>query len=98
MNFGPNMTSMYKDMDKTRKLGSLVFAIDPERFGGLSYVRTSAMAMINQVRTHGDNVKFPGEPEYEKKRNRLKNGLPFTDAMLADFNHWANMLSIDTLS
>lgn len=98
MNFGPNMTSMYKHLDKKRKLGSLVFAIDPERFGGVDYVRNAAMAMIGQVKTHGDNVLFPGEPEYKKKRDRLKNGLPFTDALLADFNNWAKTLGIDPLS
>jgi ureidoglycolate dehydrogenase (NAD+) len=98
MNYGPNMTSMYRDIDKKRKLGSLVFAIDPERFGGLEFVKNAAMNMINQVKTHGDNVMFPGEPEYQKKKYRIKNGLPFTEALLAEFNLWANKLDITPLS
>jgi len=98
MNYGPNMTSMYKHLDRKRKLGSLVFAIDPERFGGLQYVKDAAMAMISQVKTHGDNVMFPGEPEYQKKKYRLQHGLPFTDALLAEFNLWAMNLNIIPLS
>ena len=97
MNYGPNMTSMYKDIDKKRKLGSLVFAIDPERFGGLEFVKNAAMSMIDQVKTHGDNVMFPGEPEYQKKKYRIANGLPFTEALLAEFNLWANKLDITPL-
>jgi len=98
MNYGPNMTSMYRDIDKKRKLGSLVFAIDPERFGGLEFVKNAAMKMIDQVKTHGDNVMFPGEPEYQKKKYRIENGLPFTEALLAEFNLWANKLDITPLS
>lgn len=98
MNYGPNMTSMYKDLDKKRKLGSLVFAIDPERFGGSEYVKNAAMSMIDQIKTVEDNVKFPGEPEYQKRRYRLDKGLPFTDALLKEFNFWAAELDIATLS
>ncbi len=98
MNFGPNMTSMYNDIDKKRHLGSLVFAIDPERFGGTEYVKKAAMAMIDQVKTHGENVMFPGEPEYLKKRYRVLNGLPFTDALLSEFNFWSAELDIAPLS
>jgi ureidoglycolate dehydrogenase (NAD+) len=98
MNFGPNMTSMYKDLGKQRRLGSLVIAIDPEKFGGLAHVRLAATSMINQVKTHGDNVLFPGEPEYIKKKIRMEQGLPFTETLIADFNNWAKRLGIVPLT
>lgn len=94
MNFGPNMTSMYKDVDKKRKLGSLVFAIDPERFGGLEFVKNAAMTMIDQVKSQGDNVMFPGEPEYKKLKERSMSGIPMSDSILADFKNWSNILNI----
>jgi ureidoglycolate dehydrogenase (NAD+) len=94
MNYGPNMTSMYKDINKKRKLGSLVFAIDPERFGGLEFVKNAAMSMIDQVKTHGDNVMFPGEPEYKKLKERSISGIPMSDSILADFKRWSNKLDI----
>ncbi|MCC6182566.1 MAG: Ldh family oxidoreductase [Bacteroidia bacterium] len=94
MNFGPNMTSMYKDLDKQRKLGSLVIAIDPTRFGGKDNFRTMATAMINQVKTHGDNVLFPGQPEYISKEKRTINGIPLSQAIIDDFNKWSDKLQI----
>lgn len=40
------MTSMYKDLHKKRKLGSLVIAIDPARFGGRDTIRAVGTAII----------------------------------------------------
>ena len=97
MNFGPNMTSMYRDLDKKRKLGSLVFAIDPARFGGRDNFRAAATAMIEQVKQHGDNVLFPGQPEYISKAKRMKNGIPISQAILDDFNAWAKKLNAEKL-
>jgi ureidoglycolate dehydrogenase (NAD+) len=97
MNFGPNMTSMYKDLHKKRKLGSLVLAIDPARFGGRDTIRMAGTAIINQVRTHGDNVLFPGQPEYIKKQERLENGIPVSDAVLQDFHNWSVKLGVEPI-
>ena len=97
MNFGPNMTSMYKDLDKQRKLGSLVIAIDPARFGGKNTIKMVGTAIINQVKTHGDNVLFPGQPEYISKSKRIINGIPLSEAIIADFNNWSQKLNIPTL-
>ncbi|MBK9284221.1 MAG: Ldh family oxidoreductase [Sphingobacteriaceae bacterium] len=98
MNFGPNMTSMYQDLDKKRKLGSLVFAIDPARFGGRDNFRAAATAMINQVKTHGEEVLFPGQPEYLNKAVRMKSGIPITQSILDDFNAWAKKLNVDPIA
>lgn len=97
MNFGPNMTSMYKDLDKKRKLGSLVIALDPMRFGGRDHFKESASSIIEQIRHYGKEVLYPGEPEYKTRDTRLEQGIPFTEAMKADFNHWSRILKIDTI-
>lgn len=97
MNYGPNMTSMYKDLHKKRKLGSLVIAIDPERFGGRGVIRTVGTAIINQVRTHGDNVLFPGQLEYMSRKIREEGGIPVSDTILEDFNKWADKLGVAPL-
>lgn len=97
MNYGPNMTSMYRDIDKKRKLGSLVIAIDPARFGGKDMIRTVGTAVINQVRTHGDDVLFPGQPEYRSMKSRLETGIPVSSSILDDFSHWSQKLGITPL-
>jgi ureidoglycolate dehydrogenase (NAD+) len=88
---------MYKDLHKKRKLGSLVLAIDPARFGGRDTIRMAGTAIINQVRTHGDNVLFPGQPEYIKKQERLENGIPVSDAVLQDFHNWSVKLGVEPI-
>lgn len=97
MNFGPNMTSMYKDLNKKRKLGSLVLAIDPARFGGRDTIRAAGTAIINQVKLHGDNVLFPGQPEYMRKKIRIENGIPLSDTVAADFKKWSDKLGAPQL-
>ena len=97
MNSGANMISMYNDMDKKRKLGSLVIAIDPAKFGGRDTLRIVATSIINQVKTHGENVLFPGEPEYINKKKRLQNGIPVSETMLADFKKWSDKLGVKVL-
>jgi len=97
MNFGPNMTSMYNNIDKKRKLGSLVIAIDPARFGGKDTIRIAGSAIINMIKTHEANVLFPGEPEYLHKNNRQKNGIPLSESMVLDFKNWSNKLGVEVL-
>jgi ureidoglycolate dehydrogenase (NAD+) len=97
MNFGPNMTSMYRDLNKKRKLGSLVLAIDPARFGGRDNIRMIGTAIINQVRTHGDNVLFPGQPEYISKKIRQEKGIPISEAIAADYKKWSDKLGLAPL-
>jgi ureidoglycolate dehydrogenase (NAD+) len=94
MNYGPNMTSMYRDIDKKRKLGSLVIAIDPLRFGGKNTVRMVSTALINQLKTHGENVFFPGQPEYISKQKRQESGIPISALIAEDFNKWSDKLGI----
>ena len=97
MAYGPDMTSMYHDMDKQRKLGSLVIAIDPERFGGREYIKAAGSAIITRLKDYGDDVLFPGQPEYIRKEIREKEGIPVSDAVLKDFNDWSHKLGIDPI-
>jgi ureidoglycolate dehydrogenase (NAD+) len=93
MNFGPNMTSMYKDLDKKRKLGSLVIAIDPQRFGGKDKLRNTGTQVIDLVKNFGDNVLFPGQPEYISATIRKQFGIPVTESMREEFDFWSKKLN-----
>ncbi len=98
MNYGPNMTSMYKDLHKKRKLGSLVIAIDPARFGGRDTIRAVGTAIISQVKTHGDNVLFPGQPEYLSRTERMEKGIPVSDTIMTDFKNWSDKLGVTPIA
>ncbi len=97
MNYGPKMTSMYKDLNKKRKLGSLVIALNPDMFGGKETLKFVGTNIINHIRQHGENVLFPGQPEYITKTKREKEGIPMTDALLNEFDVWAEKLNIEKL-
>lgn len=96
-NYGPNIPAMYGHMDQKRKLGSLVLAIDPARFGGKDNIRAVGTRMIEHVKTLGDNVLFPGQPEYLSKERRTVAGIPLTEAMLDDWRNWSAKLGITTV-
>ena len=93
MNFGPKMTSMYKDLDKKRKLGSLVIAIDPQKFGGKDNLRNTGTKVIELVKSFGDNVLFPGQPEYISATTRKQIGIPVTSSMREEFDFWSKKLN-----
>lgn len=97
MNYGPNMTSMYKDLDKKRKLGSLVIAIDPLRFGGKDNFRQVASMMIEQIKQSGDKVLYPGQSEYIVQEDRIKNGIPMSKPLIDEFNIWSDKLGIEKI-
>jgi ureidoglycolate dehydrogenase (NAD+) len=97
MKFGPNLTAMYQDLDVRRELGSLVIALDPERFGGTAFLKAASSAMVSQVKTQGKDVLFPGQPEYASKVKRLAEGIPVTAALAAEFASWSEKLGAPTL-
>jgi LDH2 family malate/lactate/ureidoglycolate dehydrogenase len=86
-NFGPHVALMYGDYEKKRDLCHLVGAIDYHRFPGRSSFLDRVTQMIEEVHqapTAGglDRVMVPGEPEYLKEKDRMKNGIPLEDYLL----------------
>lgn len=83
-NFGPHVTLMYGDYEKKRDLCHLVGAIDYHRFPGRSSFLDRVTQMIEEVHqvptAEGfERVMVPGEPEYLKEKDRIKNGIPIED-------------------
>jgi ureidoglycolate dehydrogenase (NAD+) len=83
-NFGPHITVMYEDYEKKRDLCHLVGAINYHRFPGHSSFLDRVTQMIEELHqvptAEGfERVMAPGEPEYVKERDRIKNGIPIED-------------------
>lgn len=98
MAFGQNITSMYKELDKKRKLGSLVMAINPKMFAGLDFIKMASSLAIQQVKQQGNSVLFPGEPEYISATNRKQFGIPVTETMKEEFDFWSKKLNQPSLN
>jgi ureidoglycolate dehydrogenase (NAD+) len=97
MTYGPHITKMYEELDKPRKLGHLLIAIDPKRFAGVATMEATAEAMINELRSQGE-ILFPGEPELLEEARRRADGIPIEPAALADMNEWSEKLGLQPLT
>ncbi len=95
MPFGPHIPKMYFELEKPRKLGSLIIALDAERFGGREFLSAMAEQCIGEVKTQGAEVLYPGEPEVESQSRRRESGIPLDDSLVADFARWAQELGIE---
>jgi ureidoglycolate dehydrogenase (NAD+) len=83
-NFGPHVTLMYGDYEKKRDLCHLVGAIDYHRFPGHSSFLDQVTQIIEELHqaptAEGfDRLMVPGEPEYLRERDRIRNGIPIED-------------------
>jgi ureidoglycolate dehydrogenase (NAD+) len=96
MTFGRHINNMYEELDKPRKIGHLLMALDPARFAGGDKLEETVDAMIADLRTQGE-ILFPGEPELIEEKVRLKNGIPIDAAAFADMNEWSSKLKVTPL-
>ena len=97
MAFGRHINSMYEELDKPRKIGHLLIALDPARFAGGERLEETVDAMIADLRTQGE-ILFPGEPELLEEARRRVSGIPIDDGAFADMRAWSTKLGIPPLT
>ncbi len=93
MTFGRRINHMYEELDKPRKIGHFLMAIDPNRFAGGETLEATIEQLIADLRTQGD-ILFPGEPELNEQDKRLAEGIPIDAEALADMKKWSARLGI----
>jgi ureidoglycolate dehydrogenase (NAD+) len=93
MTFGRRINHMYEELDKPRKIGHFLMAIDPGRFAGGDGLEATLEDLIADLRTQGD-ILFPGEPELIEQEKRLAEGIPIDPEALADMKKWSAKLGI----
>jgi len=93
MTFGRHINSMYEELDRPRKIGHLLIAIDPSRFAGADTLEATVDAVIEDLRTQGD-ILFPGEPELIAQARRRQEGIPIDDEALKDMREWSAKLRV----
>jgi len=97
MTYGPHINDMYGDLERPRKIGHFVIAIDPMRFAGGAMIEEKVEAVIEDLRAEGE-VLFPGEPEYLEEKDRIAHGIPIDAQALADMNAWSAKLGVEPLT
>jgi ureidoglycolate dehydrogenase (NAD+) len=93
MTFGRHINNMYEDLDRPRKIGHLLMALDPGRFAGGDTLEATVDAVVKDLRTQGE-ILFPGEPELLEEKVRLAQGIPIDDEALKDMREWSAKLGV----
>jgi ureidoglycolate dehydrogenase (NAD+) len=97
MPFGPNIPVMYGDLNQKRHLGSLMIAIDPNRFAGGSHLADTVFLITEMLKQQAGTVLFPGEPEYMRETERRSTGIPIDSELLKEMNLWSQKLNLPLL-
>lgn len=93
MTFGRHINNMYEDLDRPRKIGHFLMALDPGRFAGGDTLAATTDALVADLRTQGD-ILYPGEPEERAQAERLATGIPIDDEALRDMREWSARLGV----
>jgi ureidoglycolate dehydrogenase (NAD+) len=93
MTYGRHINNMYEELDKPRKIGHLLMAIDPGRFAGAETLEATVDAVIDDLRKEGE-VLFPGEPELLAEKERIAKGIPVDTEALKDMAEWSAKLGV----
>jgi ureidoglycolate dehydrogenase (NAD+) len=93
MTFGRHINGMYEELDRPRKIGHFLVAIDPSRFAGGDTLEAQIDALIEDLRTQGE-ILFPGEPELLEERQRIAHGIPIDAEALKDMREWSAKLGV----
>jgi len=93
MTFGRHINNMYEDLERPRKIGHFLMALDPGRFAGGETLAATARAVVEDLRTQGE-ILFPGEPELIAQAQREAHGVPVDDEALRDMREWSAKLGV----
>ncbi len=99
MPFGLNIPAMYDGLSEKRHLGSLVIALDPNRFFGGKYVSEVVAKMAESARKQPakdkmKSVLVPGDDHYDNEAKRIKIGIPVELGLAKQIRSWSQKLNV----
>ncbi|GAA4164732.1 Ldh family oxidoreductase [Shinella granuli] len=100
--YGGKVGDQYRDLDRPQNVGHSFIAFRPSLFLGEAAYRTRMDDLVTRARTcprvdDDQPILMPGEPEANRMKTRLAEGIPLTAADLAMLREQADLagLSID---
>ncbi|HEX4944969.1 MAG TPA: Ldh family oxidoreductase [Usitatibacteraceae bacterium] len=93
MTFGPRVNDMYGQLDRPRRIGHFLMALDPQRFAGGPMLAATVDEIVRDLKTRGE-ILHPGEPELIHERERLASGIPIEPVAYADMVAWSDKLGV----
>lgn len=99
MPFGPNIPAMYGDLSEKRHLGSLVIALDQNRFFGGKYLsevvaKMAEAARKQPVKDKMESVLVPGDDHYNNETKRMETGIPIEPSLSKQIRSWSQKLNV----
>lgn len=99
MPFGRNIPPMYGDLSEKRHLGSLVIALDPNRFFGGKHLPIVVAMMAESARkqpakTKSESVLVPGDDHYSNEARRKLSGIPIEPGLSEEISYWSQKLNV----
>jgi LDH2 family malate/lactate/ureidoglycolate dehydrogenase len=91
-------TSSVAGRDRIAK-GFVLVAVDPTRFMPLDEFRRRVDHLVAEIRNSEvaegvDRIWLPGEPEHHRRAERLRDGIPLPEALMAELNGFAAELDV----
>lgn len=99
--FGPHISSLYNDLDKTQNVGQFFFVMRADLFEELSTFKERMDQMIEEIRNVSlaeghDRIYLPGEIEYERAKKLSVEGIPLSNNVLQELQAIASRYDIKT--
>jgi LDH2 family malate/lactate/ureidoglycolate dehydrogenase len=100
--YGPDVGSMYKDMDREQNVGHFFCLLDIEAFMDPAEFKRRIDDMIDRIkagprRDGVDEILVPGEPEHRRYLENLKNGIPAADQTVDEIKTLCRELGVEFL-
>lgn len=102
-NFGGDVKSLYFDHNEPQNVGHMFVAIKPDLFMSLTDYQSRMDEFYARIKSlpraaDCDEILMPGQPEARKEQDRIANGIPLTDNVVADLNKVAEQRRIAVLT
>jgi ureidoglycolate dehydrogenase (NAD+) len=92
--YGPQISSMYGDLDQPRRIGAFFIAIDPSRFAGGATLAATVEHMARALAQEPGAPMMPGDPELQAQARRQRDGIPIEPGLQAEMRAWSERLGV----
>jgi ureidoglycolate dehydrogenase (NAD+) len=92
--FGPNIPSMFGDLNAPRRIGAFFIVIDPQRFAGGAMLAATVAQMALALAAEPGAPKMPGDPELAHAAERQRDGIPIEPVLAEQIRGWSKRLQL----
>ena len=92
--FGRHIPPMFGDLDAPRRIGAFFIVLDPARFAGGAALAATVEQMAHELAAEPGAPKVPGDPELQRQRERLIQGIPVEPVLAQQMRQWSERLGV----